>query len=297
MKIKIRVALAACVAAVATTSASASHRWSTYHWQKGSGPLSVSVGDNVDSKWDSHLAEAMQGGLYTDTTKRGDGWNDATYANGAAIIASPIVVGGTNPKNCRAVAGTIQVCNSRYGGTGWLGLASIWLSGGHISQGTTKVNDTYFDTAKYDKPAWRRLVMCQEIGHDYGLSHTNEIFDNYNDGTCMDYTDAPAGGFIGAKDYGPSNEYINQHDKDMLATMYNHSETAATNFGVRTVGQAPQSSSAAEDIPGDSPAQWGRAIHFDGRGRPDVFELTLGNDRRKITHVFWTMEADGRGGH
>ena len=56
----------------------------------------------------------------------------------------PIVAGTTNAKNCKAVPGTIQVCNSRYGQTQWLGIASIWLSGGHISQGTTKVNNGEF---------------------------------------------------------------------------------------------------------------------------------------------------------
>ena len=30
---------------------------------------------------------------------------------------------------------------------------------------------------------------------------------------------------------------------------------------------------------------------FDGKGRPDVFELDLGNGKKKITHVFWTLEA------
>ena len=51
-----------------------------------------------------------------------------------------------------------------------------------------EVNDTYFNTAKYNTPVWRNLVMCQEVGHTLGLDHQDEIFDNVNLGTCMDYT-------------------------------------------------------------------------------------------------------------
>lgn len=297
MKLAVRVAALAAVCASALSSpAQADHAWADYHWKKGSGALTVPVGDNVDANWDSYLRDAMNGGTNSNG-QAGDGWNDVT-----GIIASPVVAGSTNAKNCKAVPGTIQVCNSRYGQTQWLGIASIWLSGGHISQGTTKLNDTYFNTAKYNTPAWRRLVTCQEVGHDYGLGHTNEIFTNVNDGTCMDYTNAPAGGTVGGFNYGASNEYINSHDKAMLASIYDHSETAATNFAVRTVGQAPTSSNAggfsdAESVPGDSPAQWGRAIHRDGQGRPDVFLLDYGNGKKKITHVFWTLDAKVQGGH
>lgn len=293
MRIVRVAALAAAAAAALSTGASANHAWADYHWQKGSGALTVKVGDNVTGAWDAHLVEAMNGGSYTSGAS-GQGWNATPE------IESPIVAGSTNAKNCRAVAGTIQVCNSKYGNTGWLGIASIWLSGGHISQGTTKLNDTYYNTAQYNTPAWRRLVMCQEIGHDYGLGHTNEIFDNYNDGTCMDYTNAPSGGTLNGFNYGPSNEYINQHDKDMLASIYGHLHQSQTNFGERTVGKAPASSnaggfSAAESEPGLGPAQWGRAIHHDAKGRPDLFELDLGNGKKKITHVFWTLEAKPHG--
>ena len=292
MKIGLRVAaLAAVSAVVLVVPASANHSWQGYHWQKGSGPVTVEVGDNVTAAWDTYLRQAMDGGPNS-VGGTGDGWNDVT-----GIIASPIRAGRTNPRNCKAVPGTIQVCNSAYGNTSWLGIASIWLSNGHITQGTTKLNDTHFNTAKYNTPAWRRLVTCQEIGHDYGLGHTNEIFNNTNDGTCMDYTNAPAGGTVGGQNYGASNEYINAHDKDQLATIYGHLHAAATNFAVRTVGQAPAGTPAVDGTPGDSPAQWGRAIHRDGLGRPDVFELDLGNGNKKITHVFWTLEARANAHH
>ena len=46
----------------------------------------------------------------------------------------------------------MEVCNATYGNTGWLGVAQIWTSGSHIVQDTGKLNDTYFNTAKYNKP-------------------------------------------------------------------------------------------------------------------------------------------------
>lgn len=269
-KIVLRTALLSC-AALAVGPAIASHAWSNYHWNRSGTQVTAPVGDNVTNAWDSYLQVAVNGGGGK------PGWNNSS------VIESPLVGGSTsNPKTCKPVAGTIQVCNSRYGNNGWLGIAQIWLSGGHISQGVAKMNDTYFNTATYNTPAWRRLVMCQEVAHDYGLGHVNESFGPPNTGSCMDYTNDPDG--EGA--YGPSNEYPNAHDFEQLETIYAHAD--ATNFAVRTVGQSSQGP-VSEEAGGDSPAEWGRAIHYDGQGRPDVFEKQVGPGRKKITHVFWAM--------
>ena len=278
----IGIALLSC-AAVAVSPALANHQWETYHWSKGSGDLAVPVGDNVDAKWDSYLQVAVGGTSAND-------WNDST------AIQSPLVAGGTTPRRCKAEVGRIEVCNLRYGQTGWLGIAGISISGGHITSGYTKLNDTYFDTASYNTPAWRRLVMCQEIGHDYGLGHTDETFSNPNDGTCMDYTNAPGGGTVGGINYGPSNEYPNQHDYDMLlaTSMYGHSHATTTNFGIREVGK-PAAPGAQALEGGNTIADWGRAIGYDGEGRPNVFEKSEPG-RKIITHVFWAIGEGPKGG-
>lgn len=277
-KFLVRAALFSC-AAIAVGPAVANHPWNNYHWSKGTGALDIPIGDNVDSKWDLYLQRAMTGGPRVNGGV-GEGWN------AAAEIESPIVAGGTTARRCTAAAGRIEVCNLRYGQNGWLGLAGISISGGHITSGYTKLNDSYFDTAAYNKQEWRMMVTCQEIGHDYGLTHTNETFNNYNDGTCMDYTNAPAGGIVGGFNYGPSNEYINQHDKDQLATNYAHSHQTTTNFGVREVGKPAPAAPDGGIEGGNSPADWGRAIDYDGQGRPHIFEKSE-NGRKIITHVFW----------
>jgi hypothetical protein len=79
-----------------------------------------------------------------------------------------------------------------------------------------------------------------------------------------------------------------------LKLIYNHSDgytsaTASTNFGVRELGKA--ASSAAPASGGNSVPEWGRAIHTDGLGRPDVFVRDFGRGEKMITHVFWTLEA------
>ncbi len=210
------------------------------------------TGDNVDSRWDAYLDKSIVD------------WNQSTVINSAKVA------GSTNPKNCRAVAGTIQVCNSTYGQNGWLGLASISLSGGHITQGTTKLNDTYYNTAQYNTPDWRAAVMCQEIGHDYGLGHQDENSATDNTTSCMDYTNQPAG-----------NGSPDAHDYEQLLLIYNHAESAAGLPG----GPGASAGAAA----GDTPAEWGRAIHFLKDGRPDVFERIDGPGAKTITHVYWAV--------
>jgi hypothetical protein len=285
----IRVAVIAAVSIPALAApAIAAHRWNNYHWNRPSGEITPRVGDNVTTAWDNYLRVAMNG-----DASGHRGWNYSSY------IQSSVVAGASSRRTCKAVAGTIQVCNNTYGQNGWLGIATIWLSGGHIAQGTTKLNDTYFNTARYNTPAWRRMVMCQEVGHDYGLGHVNENFNNLNTGSCMDYTNDPSGkaGTNGTL----SNEYPNQHDFDELRTIYtSHADSAAaTNFAMRTPGQAVprQGDDLGDGVPGDGPPAWGRAIHRDGQGRPDVFELDLGNGKKKITHVFWAIGEGPRGGH
>ena len=248
----------AAVAAVATPVL-ASHSWGTYHWKRTTSQLTVPVGDNVDSRWDSYLVTAV------------NDWNQST------VIQSPLVAGSTNPKNCRGVAGTIQVCNGNYGQTGWLGIASISISGGHISQGTTKLNDTYFNTAQYNTPSWRALVTCQEIGHDYGLGHQDENFSTDSTNSCMDYTNQPSG-----------NEHPDAHDYEQLLTIYNHMESAAM-----VVGGPGRGSMGAET--GDTPAEWGRPIKFLADGRPFLFERIDGPGQRTYTHVFWAAGEGPRG--
>lgn len=188
---------------VSIAPANASHSWGTYHWGRTSNPFTVKLGDNVTTAWDSYLGEAS-----TDWTK-------------STVLDTTIVAGTvSNVKRCVPPDGRVEVCNASYGFNGWLGVAGIYLTGGHIYKGYVKLNDSYFNTSTYNKPEWRRLVMCQEVGHTFGLDHQDEAFDNPNLGTCMDYTNNPLG--------PPSNEHPNAHDYDQLQSIYSHLDSTNT---------------------------------------------------------------------
>ena len=264
-------AFAAVSVAALSVPASATHSWGGYHWAGNGADITLRVNKALTSQWNTSVNKAISDW---------DQSNELTLINQNAPA-------GTNTKKCSPIAGQVLVCNAAYGQRGWLGIASIWLSNGHISQATTKLNDSYHNNAPYNSSAWRALVACQEIGHDFGLDHQDENFDNANLGTCMDYTSNPAG--------PPANTAPNSHDYNQLNTIYNHNDgfttaTAGTNFGIRQVGKAAPHTPSTEAV-GDSPAEWGRAIHRDSRGRADVFVKELGPKEKVITHVFWALET------
>lgn len=252
-KFKIRLLVsAALVAGVVgiAGAALASHSWGGYHWARTANPLNLKLGDNVSALWDSYLVTTAA---------------DWSLSN---TLDMNIVAGSANPKNCRAVAGRVEVCNSKYGKNGWLGIASVWASGQHIVQGTVKVNDTYFGTAKYNTPAWKNLVMCQEVGHTIGLDHQDEDFSNPNLGTCMDYTSDPA-----------SNQHPNQHDYDMLETLYAHLDSANTADQTQAV--------ANQDIDHSDRSSWGKVIRTSSDKKASLHERDFGNGKKVFTFVIW----------
>ena len=263
-------------AALATVT-SADHSWGGYHFARTSNPFTIKTGDNVSAAWDPYLDEAISD------------WNQSS------VLDLLEVAGGTNPKNCRPTAGRIEVCNSKYGNNGWLGIAQIWITGGeHITQAITKVNDTYFNTPTYNTPAWRRLVMCQELAHDFGLDHQDENFNNPNLGSCMDYTNDPDGGPGGASNNDPSNEHPNAHDFAQLEDIYQHTDSTTTIGQSVDSGKAPP---AMNDLELDGPGQWGRLIRSSRNGRVQVYELDFGRGHKILTHVFWASSEEREHGN
>jgi hypothetical protein len=239
------------------TVTSANHSWGGYHWARTTHPFTLKVGDNVSSAWDPYL----DGAIFD--------WN------ASVVLVLSKVAGAGRPRQCRPTAGRIEVCNEKYGNTGWLGVAQIWVDGLHITQATTKLNDTYFNTATYNKPEWRRLVACQEIAHDFGLDHQDENFDNLNLGSCMDYTSNPLG--------PPSNEHPNAHDYDEIVDIYSHLDSTST-VGASLPSAMPP---AMGQVNFDTPGQWGRLVRSSVNGRVQVYELDFGRGHRVLTHVFW----------
>lgn len=275
--------LALASAILVGSAALANHSWGTYHWARTNNPLKLEINSAITSQWGASVSGAIAD------------WDGSNVLQLSRPSSEPNV----SRRKCTAIPGKVLVCNDSYGPRGWLGIATIWATGDHITKATTKLNDSYFNQAAYNTPAWRAFVACQEIGHDFGLAHQDEGFGPPNLGSCMDYTNDPDGG----GSYGPGNEHPDSHDFDQLASMYGHTDststsaTQATNFGVRIPGRAPpsQPDANASDDPGDSPAEWGRAIGNDGQGRPNRFVADLGGGKRKITHVFWAIGEGPKG--
>ncbi|KKT42539.1 hypothetical protein A2W54_01220 [Candidatus Giovannonibacteria bacterium RIFCSPHIGHO2_02_43_13] len=229
----------------------ATHSWGGYHWARTANPFTLKLGDNVSGAWDSYLG-----------TSSAD-WSES------AVLDTTIVAGGTDPRRCKPTLGRVEVCNSKYGKNGWLGIAGIYVKGGHITQGYVKVNDTYFNTAKYNTPAWRNLVLCQEVGHTLGLDHQDEDFYNSPLGTCMDYSLDPT-----------LNQHPNQHDYDMLETIYAHLDSMTTI-------KASAISGKHADVDPSDPKEWGKELRKSKDGKASLFERDLGKGHKLFTFVFW----------
>lgn len=241
----------------------ANHSWGGYHWARTANPFTLQLGDNVSSTWDGRLAAASVD------------WSVSS------VLDTVVVSGRTNPKYCKAVNGRVEVCNSKYGNNGWLGMASIWISGTHITKGTAKLNDTYFNTTKYSAPAWRQFVMCQEVGHTFGLDHQDEIFNNTNLGTCMDYTNDPTGT---AGTNGPlNNQHPNQHDYDQLGSIYAHLDTSTTILSKTSSARAANTA----DIDTSNLSERGKVIRKSSDGRSSLYERNLGKGQKVFTFVIW----------
>lgn len=256
----VAVPLIILAAQVLAPTAGASHSWNGYHWARTTNPFTLRLGDNVTAAWDQYLRTTA-----SDWTQ-------------SAVLDTSVVSGNARNRRCAPTTGRVEVCNASYGSTGWLGVASIWASGSHITQGTVKVNDTYFSSATYNTPAWRNLVMCQEVGHTLGLDHQDEAFDNPNLGTCMDYTSNPS-----------TNQHPNGHDYDQLEAIYGHLD------GTTTVAASTPSTrgAAAEGHRQDESGrqdEWGRARRHSPNGRPILFERDLGGGDKQFTWVVWAEQ-------
>ena len=251
------------------TDAKASHSWSGYHWARTTPTFTVKLGNNLNGTWSPFLVAASA-----------DWSKDPSVLYPVSTIGkvlSTAVVAGNSGRKCGSTNGMVQVCNNSYGNNGWLGIAQIWISGTHITAGTVKLNDTYFNTATYNKPSWRQMVMCQEVGHTFGLDHQDEINTNLNLGTCMDYTNDPA-----RNDGAGDNLHPNFHDYEELATIYAHVDSNTT--------VAASTASSRQDkleIDHNDPSSWGRKLKDDAKAHGSLYVRDLGNSEKVFTFVTW----------
>lgn len=242
---------AVVIVALAVPSAFATHKWGSYHWYKPGSSVSIPIGDNVSGTWDTYLRAA-----------------EADWDVAPALNLS--VVGGLGT-SCTMRAGRVEVCARAYGATGWLGIAQISLSGSHISGATAKMNTSY---SMYESE--KKHVMCQEIGHAWGLGHTSENGSSQN--TCMDY-------YQNTSNSDMTSTRPNSHDYSMLASIYSHSGASTP----RTLATIPP---AFGYLNFNGPLETlGEEILRSENGRGRFYYLNFGTDHEGnelglLTHVY-----------
>ena len=194
-----RICLAALGAVLCSATSFADHSWATYHWARTTNSFDLTIVNSTTPDWDGYVTQAI-----------GD-WSQSTKLNMIDVASDD---SSKTRRRCQGPDGQVRICNLAYGNTGWLGIAGISIdSAGHITTGYTKLNDTYFSDPFYDE-TWKQSVTCQELGHNVGLDHQDENFNNGSLFTCMDYQNPPY-------------EFPNDHDFVQLETIYGHTDEAA----------------------------------------------------------------------
>lgn len=243
----------------------ADHAWGDYHWARTTASFNLVVVNSTTDDWDPFVSTAV-----------GD-WSSSSVLD---MVEDPS--GSTEDKlrrSCPAPSGQVRICNLAYGRNGWLGIAGISIdTNGHIVSGYTKLNDSYFSLSYYNTPDWKQSVTCQELGHDIGLDHQDEDFDNTSLKSCMDYQDPP----------WPAP---NQHDYDQLQTIYGHTDAYNSYAGGDGGGgggcNAPAGKGCNKSGIGQDDVDPGWGMSLGRNGNHEKFIRIDPDGTRHITFVTW----------
>lgn len=157
-------------------------------WKSDADP---SVGDNTTYEWDNdgkgldlELFNALDDNWQEEYEIALNDWENGT-PDSLTLSTKRVEVDNA----CTPVDGVMKVCNGNYGDKGWLGINElVIINKKKIKNSVAKMNEFYLNNADFIK---RRYVMCHEIGHGFGLPHTDENFQNKDLGDCLDYTNTP----------------------------------------------------------------------------------------------------------
>jgi len=253
----------------------ASHKWSTFHWQRTSSAIrNIPVRRFHSAVWLARFNTAM-----------------ADWRKPAMTKIKPVLgkTGGSS-NSCPAALNQITSCDGSYGNTGWLGLATVWVytGSGHIAQGTSKVNNTYFNQKAYNTVPWRQLVICQEIGHNFGLGHVNTTYTTPNVGSCMDYTNDPDGGAGGVSKNDKSNMHPYAHDYALINSKHNHVGSRFQGFDADSAELKPETLEMPKAVAAYNPmrlSELGTRTAIGDGGRTEQYHKDFGNGFTAVSFV------------
>jgi hypothetical protein len=266
----VAVAVALFVAVTSGAVVLADNAWGSYHWARTTSSFNLTVINSTTSDWDGYVSQAV---LDWSASSRLNMVEDKTGSTANKVR-----------RQCKGPEGMVRICNLAYGNTGWLGIAGISIdANSHIVKGYTKLNDTYFNTTFYDQPNWKQSVTCQELGHNVGLGHQDEDFDNESLFSCMDYQNPPW-------------EYPDDHDLETLDSIYGHTDlydsyasgsSGGGEEGGGGVCNAPPGKGCNKAGVGQSNADIGWGMSLGRRGQAETFIRIDPDGTRHITHVTW----------
>ncbi|KAI2499868.1 hypothetical protein MHU86_14606 [Fragilaria crotonensis] len=147
----------------------------TQRWQtSGFSGLNLMIENALEDKWTPYFTEYVSE------------WDNGT-PDALTLTTSRVAV----DSSCEPALGVLKVCNGNYGNTDWNGInLSLTQVDGYIVSSVSKMNDYFLDgLSENDK----MYTMCHEIGHGFGLQHTDENYSNANLGNCLDYAFNVAG--------------------------------------------------------------------------------------------------------
>jgi hypothetical protein len=255
-----------CAAAAFGGVVLADHSWGNYHWARMTSSFDLTIVNSTTDDWDGYVNRAVSD------------WSDSKKLNMVQTVGS---TSDRDRRQCRGPEGGVRICNLAYGNTGWLGVAGISIDvNGHIVTGYTKLNDTYFTQSFYNQPNWKQSVTCQELGHNIGLDHQDENFNNTSLFSCMDYQNPPY-------------EYPNAHDYEQLDTIYGHIDSYNSYVsseggggGGGTCNAPPGKGCNKAGVGhGNSRADWG--LSLGRRGAQEKFLRIDPDGTRHLTFVTW----------
>ncbi len=186
-------------------------------WRRSNtdGGLSLKVVNALDTQWHAYFDVAV-----------------SDWDNGApdALTLSSEVASAPDP-GCTMIDGLLKMCNKDYGQTDWMGVNEVLTFDDEISASVGMMNDYFFGSSLGDH-AKRQYTMCHEMGHGFGLAHTDTTLWNRNTGNCLDYTNRPK-----------KNMWPGQINYDRLAEAYGIvSNNTATKSNATTSGTASNNS-------------------------------------------------------
>lgn len=150
--------------------------WDEQYIERDSGGLQLTLVNSLSADWQEEFEVAVAD------------WSESDALT-LDVVVEPVDDAWDNEKKCKRQDDVMVVCNGNFGDTGWVGINENEVRGGRIISSVAKMNEYYLNKADFDH---RRFTMCHEIGHGFGLPHTDENPYNKNLNDCLDYTDDPS---------------------------------------------------------------------------------------------------------